>query len=105
MLDFKYVILGGGVTAGYAADEFANFDVPEGELCILSAEETLPYERPPLSKKFLAGDKSKEDILINDQDFYERHGIEIKLGTPLNESTWKKGSFILMAILYHMKSF
>ena len=90
MLDFKYVILGGGVTAGYAADEFANFDVPEGELCILSAEETLPYERPPLSKKFLAGDKSKEDILINDQDFYERHGIEIKLGTPVERVDLEK---------------
>jgi 3-phenylpropionate/trans-cinnamate dioxygenase ferredoxin reductase subunit len=83
MLTYKYVIVGGGLTAGYAAKEFANFSIPEGELCILSAEDTLPYERPPLSKGFLAGDKTKEEILINDQVFYERQGIEIKLGTPV----------------------
>jgi NADPH-dependent 2,4-dienoyl-CoA reductase/sulfur reductase-like enzyme len=90
MSNFKYVILGGGVTAGYAADEFANYDVPEGELCILSAENILPYERPPLSKKFLAGDKTQEDILINDQEFYEQHGIEIELETPVKRVDLEK---------------
>ncbi len=83
MLTYKYVILGGGLAAGYAAKEFADHGISEGELCILSAEETLPYERPPLSKGFLAGEKSEEDILINDPDFYRRYDIEIKLGTPV----------------------
>ena len=54
---YKYVILGGGLTAGYAAQEFAKRGINAGELCIISAEETLPYERPPLSKGFLAGEK------------------------------------------------
>ena len=78
---YKYVILGGGVAAGYAAREFADHGISTGELCIVSAEETLPYERPPLSKEFLAGNAKEEEILINDRAFYDEHGIEIKLGT------------------------
>ncbi|XP_075502224.1 monodehydroascorbate reductase [Primulina tabacum] len=50
---FKYVILGGGVSAGYAAREFAKQGVQPGELAIISKEEVAPYERPALSKAYL----------------------------------------------------
>ncbi|XP_039051506.1 monodehydroascorbate reductase, seedling isozyme-like [Hibiscus syriacus] len=50
---FKYVILGGGVAAGYAAREFAKQGVQPGELAIISKEEVAPYERPALSKAYL----------------------------------------------------
>ncbi|XP_022848355.1 monodehydroascorbate reductase-like isoform X2 [Olea europaea var. sylvestris] len=50
---FKYVILGGGVAAGYAAREFANQGVNPGELAIISKESVAPYERPALSKAYL----------------------------------------------------
>ena len=58
MTNFKYVILGGGLAAGYAAKEFASNNIPEGELCMISADSVLPYERPPLSKDFLAGEET-----------------------------------------------
>ncbi|KAI3824002.1 hypothetical protein L1987_05449 [Smallanthus sonchifolius] len=51
--DFVYVILGGGVAAGYAALEFTKKGVSNGELCIISDELVAPYERPALSKGFL----------------------------------------------------
>ena len=35
-----------------------------GSLAIITAEPELPYERPPLSKEYLAGEKSFERILI-----------------------------------------
>jgi NADPH-dependent 2,4-dienoyl-CoA reductase/sulfur reductase-like enzyme len=79
---YNYVIIGGGLAAGYAAKEFAEQGITPGQLCILSAETTLPYERPPLSKDFLAGKESAEEILINPPAFYEKHGIEVKLDTP-----------------------
>lgn len=85
MSTYKYVILGGGLVAGYAAQEFAAHDVPAGEICIVSAEKTLPYERPPLSKDFLAGDESVEDILINEPDFYDENGIAVKLKTAITD--------------------
>jgi NADPH-dependent 2,4-dienoyl-CoA reductase/sulfur reductase-like enzyme len=78
---YKYVILGGGLTAGYAAQEFVKQGIQEGGLCIVSAEDTLPYERPPLSKSFLAGEKTTPDILINKPAFYTDHGIEVMLNT------------------------
>ncbi|XP_072981017.1 monodehydroascorbate reductase 3, cytosolic [Typha angustifolia] len=50
---FKYVILGGGVAAGYAAREFAKHGISPGELAIISKEAVAPYERPALSKAYL----------------------------------------------------
>ncbi|KZV48945.1 Monodehydroascorbate reductase family protein [Dorcoceras hygrometricum] len=50
---FKYVILGGGVAAGYAAREFAKQGVQPDELAIISKEAVAPYERPALSKAYL----------------------------------------------------
>ncbi|GER41331.1 monodehydroascorbate reductase [Striga asiatica] len=50
---FVYVIIGGGVAAGYAAHEFVKRGVSHGELCIISEEPVAPYERPALSKGYL----------------------------------------------------
>ncbi|CAN6717049.1 unnamed protein product [Malus baccata var. baccata] len=51
--NFKYVILGGGVSAGYAAREFAKQGLKPGELAVISKEAVAPYERPALSKAYL----------------------------------------------------
>ncbi|CAN6558046.1 unnamed protein product [Malus baccata var. baccata] len=50
---FKYVIIGGGVAAGYAAREFVKQGLEPGELAIISKEAVAPYERPALSKGYL----------------------------------------------------
>ncbi|CAL5202903.1 unnamed protein product [Lathyrus oleraceus] len=50
---FKYIIIGGGVSTGYAAREFMNQGVNLGELTIISKEAVAPYERPALSKAYL----------------------------------------------------
>jgi 3-phenylpropionate/trans-cinnamate dioxygenase ferredoxin reductase component len=50
-----------------------------GELTILSADNSVPYERPLLSKGFLSGKDSDEAIRINPEEFYRKHGIELKL--------------------------
>jgi len=48
----KFVILGGGMVAGYAAKLLVKLGLKPGELTILSADNSVPYERPPLSKGF-----------------------------------------------------
>ena len=73
------VILGGGMVAGYAAKQLVELGLPKGELAILSADNAVPYERPPLSKGFLAGKDTEDAIKINPEDFYKEHGIELKL--------------------------
>src|SRR5579883_893356 len=75
----KFVILGGGMVAGYAAKQMVEGGVRAGDLAIVSADSELPYERPPLSKGFLAGKDTKESIMISPADFYREHGIEVRL--------------------------
>lgn len=79
-----YIILGGGMVAGYAAKELVARGLAPGDLCIISADRVPPYERPPLSKGFLAGRDDEASIFINDAAFYRDHGIELRLNTVVD---------------------
>lgn len=81
MKSTKYLILGGGMVAGYAAKQLVEGGLKPNELTIVSADSSIPYERPPLSKSFLAGKDTEAGILINPDDFYREHGIEIHLNS------------------------
>ncbi|KAL0923831.1 hypothetical protein M5K25_004610 [Dendrobium thyrsiflorum] len=93
---FVYVILGGGVAAGYAALEFSQRGIAPGELCIISEEATAPYERPALSKGFLLPEAPARlpafhtCVGSNDQrltpKWYTEHGIELILGTQVKSA-------------------
>jgi NADPH-dependent 2,4-dienoyl-CoA reductase/sulfur reductase-like enzyme len=83
MAESKFVIAGGGMVAGYAAKQLVELGLKSGELAILSADTTAPYERPPLSKGFLAGRDTEEGILIKPEAFYREHGIDLKLDCPI----------------------
>jgi len=79
MDQLNIVVLGGGMVAGYAAKQLVELGLAKGELAILSADNAVPYERPPLSKTFLAGKDTEDAIKINPGDFYKQHGIELRL--------------------------
>lgn len=79
----KLAILGGGMVAGYAAKQLVECGLKPGELTVLSADTSIPYERPPLSKGFLSGKDSEESVRINPESFYSDHGIEIRLDCPV----------------------
>ena len=81
----KYLILGGGMVAGYAAKELTSRGLKPEELTIVSADSAVPYERPPLSKGFLSGKDKQADILINGPDWYREHGIEVRLNTLVEQ--------------------
>ena len=83
MKNSKYLILGGGMVAGYCARELVERGLKPGELTIVSEDKALPYERPPLSKGFLAGKDSEESIRINAQEFYQKHEIDLRLASPV----------------------
>ena len=80
MSESRFVILGGGMVAGYAAKQFVELGLKPDELAIISADTAVPYERPPLSKGFLAGKDTEDAIRINSENFYREHRVEIKLG-------------------------
>lgn len=71
------------MVAGYAARQLAELGLRPGELTIVSADTSIPYERPPLSKSFLAGKDSEESIRINPDDFYREHGFDVRLRTEV----------------------
>ena len=83
MKNYKYLIIGGGMVAGYAAKELAERGLKANELAIVSSDTAVPYERPPLSKGFLAGKDDEAGIRINAEEFYREHGIDLALGTEV----------------------
>jgi len=89
------VILGGGMVAGYAAKQLVELGLADGELAILSADNAVPYERPPLSKSFLAGKDSEDGIKISPEDFYKKHGIELRLQCEVAGVDLKRKRLIL----------
>jgi NADPH-dependent 2,4-dienoyl-CoA reductase/sulfur reductase-like enzyme len=78
---YRIVILGGGMVAGYAAKELSSLGLGRGELAIVSSDDALPYERPPLSKGYLAGKEEEQSVFINDEEFYRAHGFDVRLRT------------------------
>lgn len=52
---YKYVVLGGGNASGYAAKTFVENGGKAGEMCIITEEPHVAYERPALSKGYLLG--------------------------------------------------
>lgn len=51
-----------------------------GPLILAGDEPHLPYQRPPLSKKFLTGELEEERLWIRAEAFYEKQGVELRLG-------------------------
>jgi len=76
------VIIGGGA-AGNAAAEMLRREGYDGPVTIISADEFLPYDRPNLSKDYLAGTAPEEWIPLRSADFYREHRIETLTKTPV----------------------
>ena len=75
----SFVIIGGGLAAAKAAEALRDngFD---GHIVLFADEEHLPYERPPLSKEYLAGKKSLTDFTVHNSDWYRDHNVDLRLG-------------------------
>ena len=56
-----------------------------GQIVLIGDEPWLPYQRPPLSKKYLAGALERERLLLRPPQFYESHSIETRLGRRVEE--------------------
>jgi len=70
------VIVGAGA-AGYAAAEMLRRCGFEGRVTIVDEERDSPYDRPNLSKDYLAGNAPEEWIPLRPAEFYAEHRIDI----------------------------
>lgn len=76
---YDIVIVGAGHAGAQAAICLRQMGF-EGSLALIGDEEFAPYERPPLSKDYLAGDKPFERILLRPESFWEERQIDLQLG-------------------------
>ena len=80
----RIVIAGGGQAAAQAVDTLRRKGFT-GTLVLIGEEPWLPYQRPPLSKKYLAGSLERERLLLRPAHFYESHAVETRLGRRVEE--------------------
>lgn len=73
------VIVGGGQAAAQAAQS-ARQEGFAGRISLFAEEPWLPYQRPPLSKKYLAGEIEAARLFLKPDEFYQSRDIEIVSG-------------------------
>ncbi|MBJ7480312.1 NAD(P)/FAD-dependent oxidoreductase [Rhodococcus baikonurensis] len=76
----RFVIVGGGLAGAKIAEALRDRDF-DGEITVLSEEDHLPYERPPLSKEFFAGKKTLPEFTVHDGEWFRDHHIDLRPGT------------------------
>ncbi len=67
----------------------------EDTIIMVGRDSAPPYERPPLSKEYLAGDKTFERIMIRPEKFWADKGIELRLGNGVSEVDWMRHTVTL----------
>ena len=81
--NIRSVVIVGGGAAGNAAAEMMRRQGFAGELIMLSADDALPYDRPNLSKDYLAGTASEDWIPLRTPDFYSEQKIDVRLNASV----------------------
>ncbi|MGW1865303.1 NAD(P)/FAD-dependent oxidoreductase [Streptomyces mauvecolor] len=77
--DRTFVIVGGGL-AGAKAAETLRSEGFNGRVILIGDEREHPYERPPLSKGFLAGKEERDSVFVHEPAWYAQNDIELHLG-------------------------
>ncbi|MGP8205991.1 MAG: NAD(P)/FAD-dependent oxidoreductase [Acidimicrobiales bacterium] len=78
-----FVIVGAAL-AGAKAAETLRTEGFDGRVVLVGEEPVRPYERPPLSKEYLRGEKSFDQVAaVHPAGFYEEHDIELRTSTSV----------------------
>ncbi len=90
----QFVIIGGGA-AGYSAAQTLRENGFKGRIILITQEDLEPYDRPNLSKDYLAGDAEESWIPLRSNDFYEKYDIEIMLNKKVTNINFSNKSINL----------
>jgi len=77
-----FIVIGAG-QAGSSLVAKLRKDGFDGEITLIGAEDSLPYQRPPLSKAYLLGEMEKERLFLRPESFYHENNISLRLGQPV----------------------
>ncbi|MFF2653573.1 NAD(P)/FAD-dependent oxidoreductase [Streptomyces sp. NPDC058045] len=79
----RRLVVVGASLAGLRAVEAARRTGYTGEITLIGAEPQLPYDRPPLSKRFLTEpDLSPDELGFRGREHFAEHGVRLELGVP-----------------------
>ena len=78
------VVVGAGQAATQAAQALRQQNYA-GAITLLGEEPYPPYQRPPLSKKYFAGETPRERLLLRPQPFYAEKGIALEIDVRVEE--------------------
>jgi len=76
------IVVGAGQAGSSMVVKLRNLGF-EGKITLVGEEPVPPYQRPPLSKKYLLGEMALERLYLRPEQFYSDHNIELKLGNPV----------------------
>lgn len=85
--DKHFVIIGSGAAgaAGHAAAEQLRKERFDGKITLISADADLPYDRPNLSKDYLAGNAPEEWMPLRSSDYFREQKIDLLLKTTVRK--------------------
>lgn len=73
---YAFLVVGGGPAGLAAARAYRDAD-GAGRVALVSDEQRMPYERPPLTKGLLRGEISEDELPIENERWLERHDIDL----------------------------
>ncbi|WP_085938997.1 NAD(P)/FAD-dependent oxidoreductase [Sinorhizobium sojae] len=78
----RLVVIGGGQAAFALVAKLRALN-DQRPITVIAAEASLPYQRPPLSKKYLLREMSLDRLLYRPEAWYAEHGVDIRLSTTV----------------------
>jgi 3-phenylpropionate/trans-cinnamate dioxygenase ferredoxin reductase component len=78
----EHLLIGGGLASGNCARHLRE-EGAEGEILIVGREPDPPYSRPPLSKQYMRGEESREDILFRPDEWYSEQRVDLLTRTSV----------------------
>ena len=83
------VVVGAGQAGASLVAKLRNSGF-EGDITLIGEESVPPYQRPPLSKKYLLGEMEVERLYLRPESFYGETEITLKLGQKVSAIDTKK---------------
>jgi NADPH-dependent 2,4-dienoyl-CoA reductase/sulfur reductase-like enzyme len=80
--EFELIIIGGGLASARTIKAYREAG-GVGKIALVSADSTIPYHRPPLSKGYLRGEAEREDTIVEPESFYHHNDVELLLSTTV----------------------
>ena len=92
-MKYDVVVVGAGQGGAYAAIQLRQQGFT-GSIALIGREAEPPYERPPLSKEYMLGDKAWERLLIRPLDFWAKKEINLLVPSWTSETRQPEMSFL-----------